>query len=198
MVGQLAYYMKGLEKITRLHPVRMKITANGLDQPIDEELMLFLIANSSSVAGFERLAPDASTSDGLFDVIALRKCNLAEFIRLVTMVMRGESVFNDPHCIFFQSDRIVVESPDRVQLNLDGEFGGMLPCTFSLLPSHLDVIMDERGLSSYHYGAGGRIAGSKRKQDADGEDEDGDNGKDEDGEMDVPDDERNDSWRLER
>lgn len=153
MVGQLAYYMKGLEKITRLHPVRMKISANGLEVPIDEELMLFLIANSNSVAGFDRLAPDASTSDGLFDVVALRKCNLADFIRLVTMVMRGESVLHDPHCIFFQSDHIVVESPDRVQLNLDGEFGGTLPCTFSLLPSHLDVIVDEWGKSTYHHGA---------------------------------------------
>jgi len=152
MVGQLAYYMKGLEKITRLHPVRMKITANGMDEAIDEELMLFLIANSNSVAGFDRLAPDASTNDGLFDVLALRKCNLAEFIRIATMVMRGEVVKHDPHFIYFQSDRITVESGDRVQLNLDGEFGGTLPCTFSLLPSHLNVIMDPNGGSSYHHG----------------------------------------------
>lgn len=152
MVGQLAYYMKGLEKITRLHPVRMRITANGMEEAIDEELMLFLIANSNSVAGFDRLAPDASTNDGLFDVLALRKCNLGEFIRIATMVMRGEVVKHDPHFIYFQSDRITVESDDRVQLNLDGEFGGTLPCTFSLLPSHLNVIMDVNGESSYHHG----------------------------------------------
>lgn len=152
MVGQLAYYMKGLEKITRLHPVRMKIVANGVPDVIDEELMLFLIANSNSVAGFDRLAPDASTNDGLFDVLALRKCNLGEFIRIATMVMRGETVRNDPHFIYFQSDRITVETDSRVQLNLDGEFGGTLPCTFSLLPSHLNVIMDENGESSYHHG----------------------------------------------
>ncbi len=152
MVGQLAYYMKGLEKITRLHPVRMKITASGVEDEIDEELMLFLIANSNSVAGFDRLAPDASTNDGLFDVLALRKCNLGEFIRIATMVMRGEVVKHDPHFIYFQSDRITVETDDRVQLNLDGEFGGTLPCTFSMLPSHLNVIMDVNGESSYHHG----------------------------------------------
>ena len=170
MVGQLAYYMKGLEKITRLHPVRMKITASGTDGKIEinEELMLFLIANSNSVAGFDRLAPDASTNDGLFDVLALRKCNLGEFIRIATMVMRGEVVKNDPHFIYFQSDRITVESDDRVQLNLDGEFGGTLPCTFSILPSHLKVIMDEYGETSYHHGAlaggtaGGTDGGSAR------------------------------------
>jgi len=151
MVGQLAYYMKGLEKITRLHPVHMKVTAGG-ENMIDEELMLFLIANSSSVAGFDRLAPDASTNDGVFDVLALRKCNLGEFIRIATTVLRGEEIKNDPHFIYFQSDKITVESEDRVQLNLDGEFGGTLPCTFSLLPSHIEVVMDEHGESSYRGG----------------------------------------------
>lgn len=153
MVGQLAYYMKGLEKITRLHPVRMKIKANGIEE-IDEEIMLFLIANSNSVAGFERLAPDASTNDGVFDVLALRKCNLGEFIRIATMVMRGERVVEDQHFIYFQSDKIEVETESRVQLNLDGEFGGTLPCTFSIMPSHLDVVMDEHGESSYRHGSG--------------------------------------------
>jgi diacylglycerol kinase (ATP) len=153
MVGQLAYYMKGLEKITRLHPVQMKITANGVGE-YNEEFMLFLIANSNSVGGFDRLAPDASTCDGVFDVLALRKCNLGEFIRIATMVMRGERILNDPKVIYFQSDKIEVEADSRVQLNLDGEFGGTLPCTFSILPCHLDVIMDEHGESSYRHGNG--------------------------------------------
>jgi diacylglycerol kinase (ATP) len=153
MVGQLAYYMKGLEKITRLHPTRMKITAEGIGE-FDEEFMLFLIANSNSVAGFDRLAPHASTNDGLFDVLALRKCNLAEFIRLATMVMRGEPILDDPNVIHFLSNKIVVETDSRVQLNLDGEFGGTLPCTFAVLPSHLQVVVDEHGESSYRHGNG--------------------------------------------
>jgi len=148
MVGQLAYYMKGLEKITRLHPTQMKITAEDVGV-FDEEFMLFLIANSNSVAGFDRLAPYASTCDGVFDVIALRKCNLAEFIRIATMVMRGEQIQNDPHFLHFKSSRIEVESDNRVQLNLDGEFGGTLPCVFDMLPSHLQVVVDERGETSY-------------------------------------------------
>jgi diacylglycerol kinase (ATP) len=148
MIGQLAYYMKGLEKITRLHPTHMKITADGAGE-FDEEFMLFLIANSNSVAGYDRIAPDASTRDGLFDVIALRKCNLPEFIRLASMVMRGEPIVNDPHIIHFQSNRIVVEADARVQLNVDGEFGGTLPCNFNLLPGHLQVIVDQHGATTY-------------------------------------------------
>lgn len=153
MVGQLAYYMKGLQNLTHLHPVHMKITAAEVGE-FDEEFMLFLIANSNSVAGFDRLMPNASTSDGVFDVLALRKCSIGEFIRIATMVMSGVPVDSDPHFISFRSNEIRVESDDRVQLNLDGEFGGTLPCTFSLLRSHLDVIMDENGNSTYQFGNG--------------------------------------------
>ena len=48
-----------------------------------EEVMMFLVGNTNSVGGFEKLAPEASMNDGLFDVLILKKCNLAEFIRVV-------------------------------------------------------------------------------------------------------------------
>ncbi|QJD84744.1 diacylglycerol kinase [Cohnella herbarum] len=155
MVGQLAYYMKGLESITRLHPTQMRISAEEIGV-LDEEFMLFLIANSNSIGGFDRLAPNASTNDGVFDVLALRKCSLPEFIRIATLVMRGEPVLNDPHFIHFQTNHISVESDHRVQLNVDGEFGGTLPCTFNLLPAHLNVVVDEHGESSYRKNGPGR------------------------------------------
>src|SRR5690606_37164383 len=91
-----------------------------------EEAMLFLVSNSNSVAGFERLAPSASLTDGLLDVLMLKKCNLADFLRIASSALRGEHL-NDPHVIYFQTSELHVTSDDYVQLNLDGEFGGTLP-----------------------------------------------------------------------
>ncbi|PZD92912.1 diacylglycerol kinase [Paenibacillus sambharensis] len=147
MIGQLAYYMKGLEKMTRLRPSEMLIQAAGQDD-IHEEILLFLICNSNSVGGFEKLAPSASLEDGLLDVIVLKKCNLGEFIRIASMALRGEHL-NDPHILHFQTSQLKVTTPGYVQLNLDGEYGGTLPCTFSILPSHLHIFVDEHGESSY-------------------------------------------------
>jgi len=146
MLGQLAYYMKGLEKLPRLRPI--EITIRSEEKMLNEEVMLFLIANSNSVGGFERLAPSASLNDGLFDVLILKKCNLAEFIRLVTLALRGEHM-NDPSVIYFQSRHLEITSDDHVQINLDGELGGTLPSTFSVLPSHLEIVVDRLGQSSY-------------------------------------------------
>jgi diacylglycerol kinase (ATP) len=146
MLGQLAYYMKGLEKLPRLRPIELFMKAEGIE--LHEEVMMFLITNSNSVGGFERLAPDASLSDGLLDVLVLKRCNLAEFVRLTTLALRGEHL-NDPNVIYFQTNRMEVSSPDYVQLNLDGELGGTLPAVFTSLHRHLNIIVDESGKSMY-------------------------------------------------
>jgi diacylglycerol kinase (ATP) len=146
MIGQLAYYMKGLEKLPRLKPIELYIKSPEMD--LHENVMLFLITNSNSVGGFEKLAPEASLNDGLFDIFILKKCNLGEFIRVVTAALRGEHI-NDPNVIYYQTNSIQVTSPDYVQVNLDGEFGGTLPCLFSVLPSHMNIIVDESGNSTY-------------------------------------------------
>lgn len=147
MIGQLAYYIKGFEKITRFRPTSLRISAEGVGE-FDGEFMLFLIANTHTVAGFEKLAPQAKTDDGMFDVLIMKKCNLAEMIRLASMAVRGDHL-NDSHIIYFQTNKLSVETDDRVLLNLDGELGGELPCSFEVLPAHLRVLVDENGESSY-------------------------------------------------
>ncbi|MUT65651.1 diacylglycerol kinase [Paenibacillus sp. NEAU-GSW1] len=147
MIGQLAYYMKGMEKMTRLRPTELSFEAKGIGH-FHDEFMLFLICNSNSVGGFEKLAPESKVDDGLFDVILLKKCNLADFIRLVTLALRGEHL-NDPQVIHFRTNELLVTTPDYVQINLDGEYGGRLPFKFSVLPSHLQIFVDEMGVSTY-------------------------------------------------
>lgn len=139
MIGQHAYYMKGIEKMVNLSPIELNIKAEGYEE-MSGEFMLFLIANSNSVGGFEKLAPNASIDDGYFDVIAVKKCNLAEFIRLVTLVVRGDH-FNDHRVIYLKTNRMEVSSPNKVEINVDGELGGELPAVFEVLPRHLSIFM---------------------------------------------------------
>jgi diacylglycerol kinase (ATP) len=146
MLGQLAYYMKGFEKLPWLRPI--KLTLKCEEAELQEEVMLFLIANSNSVAGFEKLSPGASLSDGLFEVFILKRCNLAEFIRVASLALRGEHL-NDPNVVHFKTKCLEITSPDHVQINLDGELGGTLPCKFSVLPQHLRIFVDPLGKSYY-------------------------------------------------
>ncbi len=146
LLGQLAYYMKGLEKLPYLRPIELVLKSEECN--LQEKAMLFLILNSNSLGGFNKIAPNASIRDGYLDVFILKKCNLAEFVKIVSLALRGEHI-HDPHVIYFKTKEIEISSPDYTQLNLDGEFGGALPCKFSVLPSHLNLFTDESGHSSY-------------------------------------------------
>jgi diacylglycerol kinase (ATP) len=138
MLGQLAYYMKGIEMLPSIRATEMSIEYDG--KLFEGEAMLFLIGLTNSVGGFEKLAPDSSINDGLFSLIILKKTNLAEFIRVVTAAITGNHI-NDPNVIYTSANRIKVNSTEKMQLNIDGEFGGLVPAEFENLYRHLDVFV---------------------------------------------------------
>lgn len=141
MLGQLAYYIKGIEMLPSLRPTKVRIEYDG--HIFSGDIMLFLVSNTNSVGGFERLAPDARLDDGLFDVIILKATNLAEFIRLTSLAARGEHV-NDPRIIYAQASRIKIESEEKMQLNIDGEYGGIMPGEIVNLRRHLRLMVPAR------------------------------------------------------
>ncbi len=138
MLGQLAYYLKGIEMLPSFKATEVSIEYDG--KLFEGEVMLFLVGLTNSVGGFEKLAPNSSINDGLFSLLILKKTNLADFIRVATLALRGEHI-NDPNVIYTQANRIKVQSHDKVQLNLDGEFGGLLPAEFVNLYRHIEVFV---------------------------------------------------------
>lgn len=115
MLGQLAYYLKGMEMLPSLRPTEVEIEYDG--KLFQGEIMLFLVTLTNSVGGFEKLAPDSSLNDGMFDLMILKKANLAEFIRVATMALRGEHI-NDQHIIYTKANRVKVNVSEKMQLNL--------------------------------------------------------------------------------
>lgn len=138
VIGQLAYYLKGIEMLPSIKATKMHIEYDG--EVFDDEAMMFLIGLTNSVGGFEKLAPDASINDGLFSVFILKKCNIAEFIKLITLAVRGEHL-KDPHIIYAKAKEVKVYSDDKIQLNLDGEYGGDAPSTFKNLKRHIELFV---------------------------------------------------------
>ncbi|MGE6259852.1 diacylglycerol kinase [Heyndrickxia sporothermodurans] len=138
MLGQLAYYMKGIEMLPSIRATEVRIEYDG--KLFEGEAMLFLVGLTNSVGGFEKLAPDSSINDGLFSLIILKKTNLAEFIRVVSAAITGNHI-NDPNIIYTSANRIKVSSSEKMQINIDGEFGGLVPAEFENLYRHLEVFV---------------------------------------------------------
>ncbi|MEK3954818.1 MULTISPECIES: diacylglycerol kinase [Psychrobacillus] len=138
MLGQLAYYLKGIEMLPSIKSTRVRIEYDG--EVFEDEAMMFLVGLTNSVGGFEKLAPSSSINDGLFSLLILKKLNIAEFIRVASLALRGEHL-TDPHVIFKKAKHIKVTSDDMVLLNLDGEYGGVIPATFQNLHRHIEVFV---------------------------------------------------------
>lgn len=138
MLGQLAYYLKGIEMLPSIHASHLRIEYDG--QVYEEESMLFLLALTNSVGGFEKISPDAELDDGYFTLMALKKCNIADFIRLATLALRGEHL-DDPLVFHTKAKEVKVTSHDEVLLNLDGEYGGKVPATFKNLHQHIEFFV---------------------------------------------------------
>lgn len=138
MIGQLAYYLKGIEMLPSLKATNVRIEYDG--KLFEGQVMLFLVALTNSVGGFEKLSPNSSINDGMFSLLILKDTNLADFIRIASLAIRGEHI-NDPDVLYTKANRIKVTSDEKVQLNLDGEFGGLLPAEFVNLYRHLEVFV---------------------------------------------------------
>ncbi|MFJ8263871.1 diacylglycerol kinase [Rummeliibacillus sp. NPDC094406] len=138
VLGQLAYYLKGIEMLPSIKATKMRIEYDG--EVFDDEAMMVLIALTNSVGGFEKLAPDASLNDGLFSVFILKKCNVADFVKIVTLASRGEHM-KDSHIIYAKAKELKITSDEKIQLNLDGEYGGDAPADFINLKRHIELFV---------------------------------------------------------
>ncbi|WP_407271324.1 diacylglycerol kinase [Radiobacillus sp. PE A8.2] len=140
MIGQLAYYLKGIEMLPSLRPTHVRIEYDG--NVFEDEIMLFLVSNTNSVGGFEKLAPTAQMDDGLFDLLILRKTNLADFIRIATLALRGAHL-EDSLIFYTRAKHIKVNTEEKMQLNIDGEYGGLLPGEFTNLYQHIEYFVPQ-------------------------------------------------------
>ncbi|UOQ92030.1 diacylglycerol kinase [Halobacillus shinanisalinarum] len=140
MLGQLAYYLKGIEMLPSVRPTYVEMEYDG--KLYKGDIMLFLVSNTNSVGGLEKLAPKAKMDDGLFDLMIIEKMNIAEFVRLATLAIQGTHL-NHPKFIHTTASRVKVKTEEKMQLNIDGEFGGLLPGEFVNLYKHIDFFVPE-------------------------------------------------------
>lgn len=127
-LGKLAYYIKGIEQIPKFAPVPVRITNSK--EVIESTINLFLVLNSSGTGGIEKLAPDASINDGLFDFIAFRNFVWHELPGLLLKFLKGDYL-NDTRIIYFKDNNIKIEDlsdDNRIsETDLDGEQGPDMP-----------------------------------------------------------------------
>lgn len=137
-LGQIAYYMKGLEEIPKFSPIKMRLVSE--DRVIEDNMLMLIILNGSSAGGFNKLAPDATIDDGRMNVIAVKFANIPNMLSLFLKVIRGEHV-GDPNIYYFSTNKLTVEAASACETDIDGECGPNFPLDIEVMHQFLKVFV---------------------------------------------------------
>lgn len=140
VLGRMAYYLEGLKEITlqSFEPINLNIESEEYNKK--EEVMLFLISNSSSIGGFKKMAPKADVLDGFLDIVVIKKADVQDLANIFINIFSGEHI-NHPKVVYFKSKKITLETNQRISIDIDGEYGGKLPAVFEVVPKAFRILV---------------------------------------------------------
>ncbi|GKQ43126.1 diacylglycerol kinase [Companilactobacillus sp. RD055328] len=139
ILGYLAYLVKGAEMLPRMKATKMRIEYD--DGFYEGEASMFFIAMTNSVGGMEQLVPDKQFSDGLFTLIVIKTSNLKDILHLIAQALNGGKHIDNDKIIYTDTRnvKVIPEEDEKLMINLDGEYGGDAPITFTNLQRHIDI-----------------------------------------------------------
>ena len=135
-LGNVAYYIKALEKLQTLSPTPVKIKTSS--KTIEEEIYFFLALNSCGAGGFDAIAKNAQIDDGLLDMIAIKQGTIAEMVALIMKFLKGDHL-SDEKVIHYQDNYTEISFTDNVETNIDGEKGPATPVIIGTIPKAIEI-----------------------------------------------------------
>ena len=122
--GPMKYNAAIAIELPRFKPRRYEITLD--DRTISTEAMLIAVSNGRSYGGGMLVCPNASITDGSFDVMVLHPVSKIEFLKVFPKVFAGTHVTH-PAVEILRSTTVRIES--KAVAYADGERIGQLPVT---------------------------------------------------------------------
>ena len=140
-LGPVAYWISAMKDIPSLNNSEHIIIHNG-DKTIETDAVMFFVSNTSSVGGFRNLMSHADVTDGLLDVMVLKKVEFNEIMPLFGKIIVGDHI-NSDKVIYFQATDFSIEAPEaanKITLDLDGEKAPSLPIRISCVPRAINLV----------------------------------------------------------
>ena len=130
--GQIKYTLATIFTLARFKPIEYEVTID--DKHLKQDFMLLSVANGETYGGGMRICPDASNSDGVFDILLVHPVSKIVLLTIFPKVFAGKHI---PH------PRIEIIRGRNVQLSAnasafaDGEFVSTLPIRIENIPNAL-------------------------------------------------------------
>jgi len=135
--GKGKYIWHILKTLLFYSECRVKINSRGSEQETD--CFINTISIGRRFAGSFLLTPEAIANDGLLDVCMIKKLNLLQRLKILTMVPKGTHI-HDEKVDYYQTDSLRIEFGEKVPFHVDGELYFDTIFDVSLVPSALNII----------------------------------------------------------
>ncbi len=144
-LGQLVYLYGSLATIAAWKHADFDCTVDG--EPIEVRGWSVAVANSGVYGGGMRLAPDASMTDGVLDLVTTSATSRRRFLRSLPTVFRGTHVHHDSVAVRPAHEvRLDADRPFRVFA--DGDPVGSLPATVTVRPGAVRTLLPTSSLQT--------------------------------------------------
>ena len=140
LLGPLSYILTATQMLTQ-KPPKIVVRPEG-GKAVTGSFVL--IGNGRFYGGPFSIFQKADIEDGLLDVCVFQQLNPLAMVRYVQGILTGSHT-KLPDVRYFQSARVVVESEEKVPIEVDGELLGCLPCEFRVQRRALRVLVPVRG-----------------------------------------------------
>jgi diacylglycerol kinase family enzyme len=124
--GLATYVKQSVKNFISAEPYDFDITIDG--KTFSTEAYFISIANSNQFGNNFTIAPKASLTDGLLDVIVVKKMSKARMVWAVLQQIRKGEVgtqevrnFHEREVLYFQTEKVIIHNPQLAPLHIDGD-----------------------------------------------------------------------------
>lgn len=118
--------------------MKVRLQTDTVDQVISAYMIV--IGNASKYGTGAVINPEATTNDGIFELIVVKRIALSEFIKLFWSYRS----FNPSKVEIFETTQAVITSKKNVRFQIDGEYKGKVrKVTAKIFPGALHIVVPE-------------------------------------------------------
>ncbi|MDY2685068.1 MAG: YegS/Rv2252/BmrU family lipid kinase [Selenomonadaceae bacterium] len=136
-LGKMAYYLRGIGELPRMHSFPMHLVADG--RAYDMDAFLFLIINSATVGSMRDVAAAARVDDGMLDFLAVKRGSAMGVAALTADLFQGKPVDQRSSVLHVQARTFDISAEEPLTSDLDGEIGPQLPLHVETVPHALEI-----------------------------------------------------------
>lgn len=120
---------------------KVQIRATGDNFLWEGKAINFVVANGKYFGNGLGVAPDASVTDGKFEIVIIGDVSLLDYFKNLGTVKKCQRVIH-PEVHYFQMDKVTIESMEtrKISIDMDGEFIGYAPMTLINLQQKINFI----------------------------------------------------------